>query len=188
MQYHVKPSNTVQFHAILCNTMQYHSIQCNTMQYYAIPCIIHNCWRSVPLPCGQYMAIFNIYFNIWRSLSFLSNLISDNYCVRLIWLATGFIYDQVTSICNANFVPRWSWGLHSQHWPKPPHADRERGGSGGWRGHLSHRVLRHQRSGFITLAIITIPHNFDSSSPWYNSHYDSIKLFQLEPSKECSHT
>ena len=23
-----------------------------------MPCIIINCWRSVPLPCGQYMAIF----------------------------------------------------------------------------------------------------------------------------------
>ena len=63
------------------------------------------------------------------------------------------VYDQVTSICNANFVPRWSWGLHSQHWPKPSHADRERGGSRGWRGHLSHRVLPHQRPGFITLTI-----------------------------------
>ena len=68
MQYHVIPCNTMQYHAIPCNTMQYHAIQCNTMQYYsiqsntmklhAIPCIIINCWRSVPLPCGQYMAIF----------------------------------------------------------------------------------------------------------------------------------
>ena len=38
--------------------MQYHAIPCNTMQYHAIPCIINNCWRSVPLPCGQYKAIF----------------------------------------------------------------------------------------------------------------------------------
>ena len=35
-----------------------HSV--NTMQYHAIPCIINNCWRSVPLPCGRYMAIFKI--------------------------------------------------------------------------------------------------------------------------------
>ena len=28
------------------------------MQYHAIPGIIYNCWRSVPLPCGQYKAIF----------------------------------------------------------------------------------------------------------------------------------
>ena len=59
MQYHVKPSNTVQYHAIQCNTMQYYSIQSNTMKLHAIPCIIINCWRSVPLPCGQYMAIFD---------------------------------------------------------------------------------------------------------------------------------
>ena len=30
------------------------------MQYHEIPCIINNCWRSVPLPCGQYKAIFDI--------------------------------------------------------------------------------------------------------------------------------
>ena len=30
------------------------------MQYHAILCIINNCWRSVSLPCGQYMAIFAI--------------------------------------------------------------------------------------------------------------------------------
>ena len=58
MQYHVKPSNTGQYHAIPCNTMQYYSIQSNTMKLKPIPCIIINCWRSVPLPCGQYMAIF----------------------------------------------------------------------------------------------------------------------------------
>ena len=54
------PCNTMQYHAISCNTMQYNAIPCNTIQHQAIPCIINNCWRSVPLPCGQYMAIFNI--------------------------------------------------------------------------------------------------------------------------------
>ena len=44
----------MQYHAIPCNTMQYNAIPCN----HAIPCIINNCWRSVPLPSGQYMAIF----------------------------------------------------------------------------------------------------------------------------------
>ena len=48
----------MQYHAIPCNTMQYHAIPCNTMQYHAIPCIINNCWRSVPLPCGQYNGHF----------------------------------------------------------------------------------------------------------------------------------
>ena len=28
------------------------------MLYHAIPCIINNCWRSVPLPCGQYNGHF----------------------------------------------------------------------------------------------------------------------------------
>ena len=59
MQYHAKPCNTMQYNAIQCNTMQYYAIQYNTTQYHAIPCIIYNCWRSVPLPCGQYKAIFN---------------------------------------------------------------------------------------------------------------------------------
>ena len=30
------------------------------MKHHAIPYIINNCWRSVPLPCGQYNAIFSI--------------------------------------------------------------------------------------------------------------------------------
>jgi hypothetical protein len=38
--------------------MQYHAIPCNTMQYHAIPWNINNCWRSVPLPCGQYNGHF----------------------------------------------------------------------------------------------------------------------------------
>ena len=58
MQYHDIPCNTMHYHALPCNTMQYNAIPCNTLQYYAIPCIINNCWGSVPLPCGQYMAIF----------------------------------------------------------------------------------------------------------------------------------
>ena len=58
MQYYAKPCTTIQYHAIPCNTMQYSAIPCNTMQYHAIPCIINNCWRSVPLPCGQYNGHF----------------------------------------------------------------------------------------------------------------------------------
>ena len=50
----------MQFHAIPCNTIHHHAIPCNTMQYHAIPWMLNNCWRSVPLPCGQYMAIFMI--------------------------------------------------------------------------------------------------------------------------------
>ena len=62
MQYHAIPCNTMQYHAIPSNTMQFHAILCNSMQYPAIPCIINNCWRSVPLPWGQYMAIFYYHF------------------------------------------------------------------------------------------------------------------------------
>ena len=68
MQYNAIPwyyaikCNTMQHHVIPCNTMQYHSIPCNTMQYNAIPCntmqYINNCWRSVPLLCGQYNGHF----------------------------------------------------------------------------------------------------------------------------------
>ena len=65
MQCHAIPCNTLQYPAIPCNTMQYHAIPCNTMQYHAIPCMLNNCWRSVPLPCGQYMAIFSV---IWFKL------------------------------------------------------------------------------------------------------------------------
>ena len=58
VQYHALPCNTMQYHAKPCNTMQYYAIPCNIMQYRAIPCIINNCWRSVPLPCGQYNGHF----------------------------------------------------------------------------------------------------------------------------------
>ena len=58
MQYHAIPCNIMQYHAIPWNTIQYNAILCNTMQYHAIPCIINNCWRSVPLPCGQYNGHF----------------------------------------------------------------------------------------------------------------------------------
>ena len=67
MQYHAISCNTMQYHAIPCNTMQYHAIPCNTMQYHAIPWNINNCWRSVPLPCGQYNGHF--FFNsmlLWK--------------------------------------------------------------------------------------------------------------------------
>ena len=67
MQYHTIPCNTMQYHAIPCNTMQYNAIPCNTMQCHAIPCIINNCWRSVPLPCGQYNGHF--YFQNCRRQS-----------------------------------------------------------------------------------------------------------------------
>ena len=59
MQYHAIPCHTMQYHAISCNTMQYHAIPCNTMHYHAIPCTINNCWRSLPLPCGQYKDFFS---------------------------------------------------------------------------------------------------------------------------------
>ena len=29
------------------------------MQYHAIQCTINNCWRSLPLPCGQYKDFFS---------------------------------------------------------------------------------------------------------------------------------
>ena len=53
----------MQCHAIPCKTMQYHTILWNTKQYHAIPCIINNCWRSVPLPCGQYNGHFLLSLN-----------------------------------------------------------------------------------------------------------------------------
>ena len=75
MQYHAIPCNTMQYHALPCNTVKYHAIQCkyhtiqcNTMHYHAIPCIINNCWRSVPLPCGQFNGHFFLYQTMteWR--------------------------------------------------------------------------------------------------------------------------
>ena len=58
MQYHAIPYNTMSYYAIPCNIMQYHAIPCKTMQYHAKPYIFNNCWRSVPLPRGQYNGHF----------------------------------------------------------------------------------------------------------------------------------
>ena len=76
MQHNATPCNTMQYHLIQCNTMQYHAILCNTMQYHAIPCMLYNCWRSVPLPCGQYMAIFSIW--VIASFNFFSSICLSN--------------------------------------------------------------------------------------------------------------
>ena len=81
MQYHVKPSNTGQYHAIPCNTMQYYSIQSNTMKLKPIPCIIINCWRSVPLPCGQYMAIFIYQIMLMELVLVLAGVIFLSYTI-----------------------------------------------------------------------------------------------------------
>ena len=52
----------MQYHAMQCNTLAYSGILSHTLACSGIlwhnQCIISNCWRSVPLPCGQYMAIF----------------------------------------------------------------------------------------------------------------------------------
>ena len=100
MQYNAIPCNTMQQHAIPCNTMQYNAIPCNTMQYHEIPCIINNCWRSVPLPCGQYNGHFCIRYSVikrysvivlykmhivhcsGKSLCFLGSLIPLHNCFR----------------------------------------------------------------------------------------------------------
>ena len=79
MQYHDIPCNTMHYHAMPCNTMQYHAILCNTMQYHAIPCIINNCWRGVPLPCGQY----NGHFCTWSKHLIKSTSV---WHLRLAWL------------------------------------------------------------------------------------------------------
>ena len=74
MQNHAIPCNTVQYHAIPCHTMQYHAKLCNTMHTmlcHAITCIINNCWRSVPLPCGQYNGHFLYFCSLFVFLSFV---------------------------------------------------------------------------------------------------------------------
>ena len=92
VQCHAVPCNTMQYHAKPCNEMQYHAIPCYTMQYHAIPCIFNTCWRSVPLPCGQYKAIFA--FIMYAILS---------YIVIRCW-----IMDSRAKVFRAHIV---SWGV-----------------------------------------------------------------------------
>ena len=70
------PRNTMQYLAIPCITKQYNAIQCNTIQHHAVPCIINNCWRSVPLPCGQYKAIFDFLASTFVQLITIPSLYS----------------------------------------------------------------------------------------------------------------
>ena len=76
MQSHAKPCNTMQYYAIPCNTMQYYAIQNNAMPYHAIPCIINNCWRSVPLPCGQYNGHF-----FFQQAFVIAQILSHNFII-----------------------------------------------------------------------------------------------------------
>ena len=84
--------------------MQNHAISCNTMQYHAIPCMLNNCWRSVPLPCGQYMAIFSV---IWFKLDK-----SETYSVGCFcwppWTAAGWRRVETKSVVNSG--DRWGQG------------------------------------------------------------------------------
>ena len=54
--------HTLAYSGILWHNMAYSGATwCNMVQHCAIPCIINNCWRSVPLPCGQYNGHFYIF-------------------------------------------------------------------------------------------------------------------------------
>ena len=84
MQYHAIPYNTMQYYAIPCNAMQYSGILWHTLAYPGIlwhtlacsgifwhyQCIINNCWRSVPLPSGQYNGHFSHIHALIQALTF----------------------------------------------------------------------------------------------------------------------
>ena len=102
MHYHAIPCNTMQYHTIPCNTMQYHAILCNTMQYHAIPCIITNCWRSLPLPCGQYNGHF-LSQQSWRSHIFRRHVGEK----AILWLHYQEVRRPQLIICIFGLV-RWT--------------------------------------------------------------------------------
>ena len=56
--------HTLAYSGILLHTLAYSGILGYTLACSGIlwhnQCIVNNCWRSVPLPCGQYMVIFYI--------------------------------------------------------------------------------------------------------------------------------
>ena len=83
MQYHTIPCSTIQYHVVPCNTVQYHAVQCNTMQYHAISWIINNCWRSVPLPCGQYNGHFYPQTDISSGIFFSFNDTSNSFKMEI---------------------------------------------------------------------------------------------------------
>ena len=130
MQYHAIPCNTMHYHAISFNTMQYHAIPCytmqyhvipyNTMQYLAIPCIIYKCWRSVPLPCGQYMACGCkiVLLNPWVNLHYWMFSITLE---RSVWFSPILMKTTLGAGVNSIWFDKlktWNhflnWNLHPQ--------------------------------------------------------------------------
>ena len=103
LQYHAIPCNAMQYHAIPCNTMQCYARQCNTMQYHAIPCIINNCWRSVPLPCGQYKAIFSFKTSLSRMLGCVYCPLKDFLYQRFLNFANHIIFKS-NMMCGYNVL------------------------------------------------------------------------------------
>ena len=89
----------MQYHAIPCNTMQYSAIQCITMRYNAIPCIIDNCWRSLPLPCGQYNGHF-ITSHRWKFPALLKVCLYclSNLVLKILLLCASQIHDAVCGL------------------------------------------------------------------------------------------
>ena len=109
--------------------MQYHAIPCNTMQNHAISCMLSNCWRSVPLPCGQYMAIFkeavvvfcvySVVTDLWQYgfffffrldlKYFLATLDSSGQCWLFGNMLARFSWPHLTSVHHPWFMVDIPW-------------------------------------------------------------------------------
>ena len=89
-----------------CNAMQYYAIPCNSMQYHAIQCIINSCWRSVPLPCGQYKAIFFIKMGV-------RNLKSDLKVVTLVKALNPWACCVFDNLCQITWLTLCSFPTHT---------------------------------------------------------------------------
>ena len=107
MQYHAKPCNTMQYNAMHCNAMYYRAVPCNTMQYHAIPCLIYTCWRSVPLPCGQYKAIFSSVFLCLCGILGNKLILTEN--VMHIWSACSAVPESEVINLHSYSPPFVSW-------------------------------------------------------------------------------
>ena len=137
MQYNAILWNTMQCHATLWHTLAYSGILLHTLAYSGIPwhtlacsgilwhnqCIINNCWRSVPLPCGQYMAIFYFCFNHGiRVFGTLKHIPTKNFCLSYETgaLTKGFLSTpslHMKSSYEAKEVPKVQQGIRTDSLP-----------------------------------------------------------------------
>ena len=110
--------HTFAYSGILWNTLAYshilwHTLACSGILWHN-QCIINNCWRSVPLPCGQYMAIFAMrtaLVSLMRTLTLMALNGCLEYSLSFIWIIILYLILLFKLNEECEQYIRW------EHWP-----------------------------------------------------------------------